>query len=390
MNRIPAHVEDAIRELVRSTSPVCAYVYDRAALRVRVSTLRAALPAGTALHYAVKANGHPALLSALASHVDGFEVSSGGELRLALAAGPGPSPIMFAGPAKTDADLAAAIQHGATVNVESTHELRRLSLLAVRARATAEVGLRVNLPDGVPRDAALRITGEPTQFGIDSAQLDEAIRLALRLPGIQLRGLHLHAMSNNLDAASHAAYIASCLAWAEQTARRTGFAPDHVNVGGGFGVDYDSGRIFDLSALSGIKVPDRTRLVVEPGRWIAAPAGWYAAQVLDIKQSHGRWFSVVRGGTHHFRLPASWGYSHPFSVLPVDEWPYPLPRPCIRDTTADVVGELCTPRDVLARDAPVERLRVGDVLVFSNTGAYGWEVAHRDFLAHPHPERVVL
>jgi diaminopimelate decarboxylase len=77
-------------------------------------------------------------------------------------------------------------------------------------------------------------------------------------------------------------------------------------------------------------------------------------------------------------------------VLPVEEWPYPFERPGVEDTTVDVAGELCNPRDVLARDAPVTRLRAGDVLVFANTGAYGWEVAHRDFLLHPYPKRIVL
>ena len=66
---------------------------------------------------------------------------------------------------------------------------------------------------------------------------------------------------------------------------------------------------------------------MEPGRILAADAGWYAAEVADLKQTQGRWFALVRGGTHHFRLPAAWGYSHPFTVLPVDEWPYAWPRP---------------------------------------------------------------
>jgi diaminopimelate decarboxylase len=112
--------------------------------------------------------------------------------------------------------------------------------------------------------------------------------------------------------------------------------------------------------------------------------------VLDLKQTHGRTFAVLRGGTHHFRLPAAWGYDHPFTILPVDDWADPWPRPEVRDTRVDAVGELCTPRDVLARDQPVDRLRVGDVLVFARTGAYGWDISHHDFLRHDPPEFVVL
>jgi diaminopimelate decarboxylase len=98
----------------------------------------------------------------------------------------------------------------------------------------------------------------------------------------------------------------------------------------------------------------------------------------------------VRGGTHHFRLPASWQHSHPFTVLPVERWSSRAPRPELRDAPVTVVGELCSPKDVLARDVVVPRVRAGDVLVFHCAGAYGWEISHHDFLSHPHPEHVFL
>ena len=83
--------------------------------------------------------------------------------------------------------------------------------------------------------------------------------------------------------------------------------------------------------LGRIAVPPGVRLVFELGRYLAADAGWYAAEVLDLKRNHGRWFAVLRGGTHHFRLPAAWGYSHPFTVVPVEGWPRPYDRPEVRD-----------------------------------------------------------
>jgi len=77
-------------------------------------------------------------------------------------------------------------------------------------------------------------------------------------------------------------------------------------------------------------------------------------------------------------------------VVPVDTWAQPYDRPEVRDVVVDAVGELCTPRDVLAREQPVERLRGGDLLVFSRTGAYGWDISHHEFLRHDPPEFVVL
>ena len=93
--------------------------------------------------------------------------------------------------------------------------------------------------------------------------------------------------------------------------------------------------------------------VARPARHVGAQS----AEVLDLKRTHGRTFAVLRGGTHHFRLPAAWGYSHPFTVLPVEEWPYPFARREVAEVAVDAVGELCTPRDVLTRVRHVDRLR---------------------------------
>ncbi|GIG56410.1 staphyloferrin B biosynthesis decarboxylase SbnH [Longispora fulva] len=355
--------------------PVCAYLYDPAVLAGRLEAVRVALPAGAGVFYAVKANSHPAFLAAAAAVADGLEVASGGELAKAVAAGA--RRVVFGGPAKTDAELRAAVAAGAHVNVESAWELARLDAFADRP---VDICLRVNRAAS-PLDGSHRMTGAPTAFGIDERQLADVVVAARRSRWLRLRGLHLHAVSNNLDAAAHAAYAADCLAYTDAVLP----GADVVNIGGGLGVDYTGDRSFDLDAFARLVPPD-PRLVVEIGRYAAAPAGRYAAEVLDLKRTHGQWFALLRGGTHHFRLPAAWGYDHPFTVHPVDEWPYDLPRPQVTDVAVTAAGELCTPRDVLCRARHVDRLRVGDVLVFDDTGAYGFEVSHHDFLSHPKPQ----
>lgn len=379
--------EQIVEAVMGARRPVCAYVYDTSALRARAHAVRAALPAGAELLYAVKANGHPGVVAALAAAVDGIEVASGGELDLAVRAGAGT--IVFSGPAKTDAELRAAIRADATIHVESGHELRRLALVASGRRVS--VALRVNRA-AAALSGTHQMTGAPTPFGIDEASLPEAVELAAALPEVDLVGFHLHAVSNNLDAAAHAAFVADALSWAVQQAESYGVALRYLNLGGGFGVDYTGDDQFDLEAFATAvpAAPPGVRLIFEPGRLLAADAGWYAAQVLDLKWTHGRWFAVLRGGTHHFRLPAAWRYSHPFAVLPLDEWPYPFERPEVRGVAVDAVGELCTPRDVLTRGQRVERLRVGDVLVFGRTGAYGWDISHHDFLRHQYPEMITV
>jgi diaminopimelate decarboxylase len=378
-----------VEALLAQPRPVCAYVYDTGVLRRTVAAVRAALPPGALLLYAVKANGHPDVVAALARHVDGLEVASGGELDLAVKAGA--SRVAFGGPAKTDAELSSAVATGTLVHVESLLELRRLAMVAGETRV--RVALRVNRA-GAGLAGSHRMTGVPTPFGIEEAALGDAVALARELPALRPVGFHVHAVSNNLDATAHAAYVGEALGWSVAAARRLGLPLEYVNVGGGFGVDYTGDQRFDLGALrtglAAAAAPPGVTLAFEPGRFLVASAGWYAAEVLDLKRTHGRWFAVLRGGTHHFRLPAAWGYSHPASVVPVEAWPYPFTRPEVRDAAVDVVGELCTPRDVLARDLSVDRLRVGDVMVFANAGGYGWDISHHDFLRHPYPTMVVI
>ncbi|MFI5494062.1 alanine racemase [Actinoplanes sp. NPDC051859] len=380
--RPPDRVVAALRDL---PSPVCAYVYDRQALRDRADAVRAALPFATLL-YAVKANGHPDVVRTLAAACDGVEVASGGELLLAQAAGA--RRIVFGGPAKTDAELAAALAAGAQVNIESGQELRRLDRLAREAGVVASACVRVNRATAaLPGSHAM--TGAPTPFGVEESQLGEV--LALPHDQVTVTGFHLHAVSNNLDGPAHARFLADALDWSVRAAARHGIHLRTVNAGGGFGVDYLSDATIDLAAVgAGVTVPAGVELIVEPGRLLAADAGWYAAEVVDLKQAHGRRFAVVRGGTHHFRLPAAWGYSHPSTVLSRAAWPYPWERPRWNDQTVDVAGELCTPRDILARDQPVTDLAIGDVLVFGRAGAYGWDISHHEFLRHPPPSFIVV
>jgi len=380
--RPPEQVEAAIRGQPR---PVCAYVYDTAALRSRAAAIRAALPPKTTILYAVKANSRSEVVETLARACDGLEVASGGELSLAVAAGA--QRIVFGGPAKTDAELAAAVAAGAQVNVESAHELRRLDRAARAAGVVAQVAVRVNRA-GPALTGSHAMTGTATPFGVDEAQLAGVLALAAGLSGVRVIGFHLHAVSNNLDAAAHAEFVADAVAFSA----RQGIDLRLVNVGGGLGVDYLSDETINLGELRARlrPPPDGVELIVEPGRILAADAGWYAAEVLDLKVTHGRTFAVLRGGTHHFRLPAAWGYSHPFTVLPVDDWPYDWPRASVVDTPVDAVGELCTPRDVLTRGQRVDRLRVGDLLVFGRTGAYGWDISHHDFLRHEPPAFIVV
>jgi diaminopimelate decarboxylase len=105
-----------------------------------------------------------------------------------------------------------------------------------------------------------------------------------------------------------------------------------------------------------------------------------------VKQIHGEAFAVVAGGTHHLRTPGAKGHDQPFAVIAVDDWA--PPRPGVRDEAVTIAGQLCTPKDVLARRVRVGRpraLRVGDLVAFGLAGAYAWNISHHGFLMHPPP-----
>jgi diaminopimelate decarboxylase len=384
---------ERVVELARKLEPdgVPAYVYDLTALDAHAAAIRAALPRGVQSYYAVKANPDAAVLRTLARDAEGFEVSSGGELAHTAAAAPG-RPLAFGGPGKTPAELAVALELAAApgggttrFHVESPHELALLDQAARAAGRRVDVLLRVNLP-GQDEQAALVMGGKPSPFGMDCELLR---RCAGSLtPAVRLRGLHAH-LASGVGADGLLAAAGRLVSFGRQWCAGHGVTEPEFNLGGGMAVDYTRpDGVFDWPGygrgLAGLARPGET-LRIEPGRAVTAYCGWYLTRVLDVKHSHGEAFAVVAGGTHHLRTPAAKGHDQPFAVLPVPEWPASWPRPGVTGQAVTIAGQLCTPKDVLARRVRVSRLRAGDLVAFGMAGAYAWNISHHGFLMHPPP-----
>lgn len=387
-------VADFLRRMQAGTgSPLCAYVTDLEALRRHAARILSSLPSSMQLFYAIKANSDLPLLQTLAPLVHGFEVSSGGELAWVREHFPD-IPVIFSGPGKTDAELAAAIeQHVECVHVESMHELQRLNAIAAVRGAMQDVLLRMNVAlNGIPV-TTLMMGGKPTPFGIPEPQLEACLALLRTCSAVRLRGFHFHLMSHQLDADAHLSLLSEYLQRVRAWCLQHDLEIDQINVGGGIGINYrDTKAQFDwnrfchgLRRLMDTSVLPGATLRFELGRYLSAPCGYYAMQIIDIKHSYGKIFVIGCGGTHHFRTPAAQGHSHPFHVVPVDDWPYPFARATVKEETINVVGQLCTPKDVLVSDALVKAVQCNDLLVFPYAGAYAWHISHHDFLRHPHP-----
>ncbi|MFG3384367.1 type III PLP-dependent enzyme [Streptomyces sp. NPDC047999] len=356
-----------------------AYVYDLGALAQHASSIRSALSGAPEIFYAAKANPDPAFLRTIAPYVDGFEVASGGELRHVLEAVPG-SRIAFGGPGKTDAELLDALAlRVERIHVESPHELRRLARLS-QSEGGADVMLRVNLA-GDRSGAALAMTGP---FGMDPALIEECRPILAASPWLRLHGIHAH-LASGLDAEAMLRQSEQILAWARPWLSSAGVESPEINLGGGMAVDYaHPDRLFDWQTygegIAKLARPGET-LRIEPGRSMAVYAGWYVTDVLDVKRAHGEAFAVLRGGTMQIRTPVTKGHDHPFTLLPGAS----PEGPVVEDAPVTYVGQLCTPKDVFARHIPTDRIAVGDIVAFSMSGAYAWNISHYDFLMHPHP-----
>ena len=384
---------ERVVELARKLGPdgVPAYVYDLAALDAHAAAIRAALPRGVQFYYAVKANPDAAVLRTLARHADGFEVSSGGELAHTAATAPG-RPLAFGGPGKAPAELAAALELAAApgggttrFHVESPHELALLDQAARAAGRRADVLLRVNLP-GQEEQAALVMGGKPSPFGMDCELLRRCA--GALTPAVRLRGLHAH-LASGVGADGLLAAAGRLVAFGRQWCAEHGVTDPEFNLGGGMAVDYTRPDVvFDWAGYGrGLAALDRPgeKLRIEPGRAVTAYCGWYLTRVLDVKHSHGEAFAVVAGGTHHLRTPAAKGHDQPFAVIGVEDWMPSWPRPGVTGQAVTIAGQLCTPKDVLARRVRVSRLRAGDLVAFGMAGAYAWNISHQGFLMHPPP-----
>lgn len=398
----PAHAPQVLfrsddQQLLVGGEPLCRlaarvgqtpfYAYDRGLLRARTAELRAALPAGIKLHYAMKANPMPALVGLMAGLVDGIDVASAGELKVALDAGADPLEVSFAGPGKREAELRQAVASQVLINIESMREVRLLAAVCAELGLPARVAVRVN-PDFELKGSGMKMGGGPKQFGVDVEQVPEVLAQIGRL-GLAFEGFHLFAGSQNLRADS---ICEAQLKSYELALRLADAAPAPVrflNLGGGFGIPYFPGeQRLDLPPIAdnlarlvqraATDLP-QVSLVIELGRYLVGEAGIYVTRIVDRKLSRGQVFLVTDGGLNH-HLSASGN----FGQVIRKNYPVTIGNRCgpgAREV-ASVVGPLCTPLDLLADRMELPVAQVGDLVVVFQSGAYGASASPQAFLGH--------
>lgn len=376
-----------VSELVEEAGQTPLFVYSRAHLDARMTHLRSVLPPRIGVNYAIKANPYPGVVAHMKPLVDGFDIASAGELKLALAAGIDPARISFAGPGKRDEELEAAIAAGVTLNCESEGEAARALAIASRLGKQARVAIRVN-PDFELKGSGMKMGGGAKPFGVDADRVPDLARHLIG-HGAQWRGLHIFTGSQTLSSDAIIEAQANVLKLAEELANKIAAPLPKLNMGGGFGIPYfPNDSALDVDAV-GAALHDmvdglppalqETELCLELGRYLVGEAGVYLCRVIDRKVSHGVTYLVTDGGLHH-QLAASGN----FGTVVRRNYPVAIASrfDAAPDDEVNVVGCLCTPLDRLADLAFLPRADVGDIVAVFCAGAYGASASPSAFLGH--------
>ncbi len=371
---LPAPVE-VLREIVRLHGTPT-YAYDLGLIRAQIARLKACLPPSVEILYSLKANASFGLCGFIASEGLGADVASAGELLTALKAGFPPRRILLSGPDKSPAvrELLASVPD-AIVSLDSVSELEMLAESGLPLRAL----LRLR-PDFC--SFAKCSAGPGSRFGLP---FEEISRCREHLGRARVVGFHVFSGSQVLDAAGVIHHLRGGLELSLRAADVLGIRPEVIDLGGGFGIRYgpddqelDLAAVgAELASLAARAAP--ARIVVELGRYIVAPAGWYLTTVIARQTHGGRPAVVVDGGSHQRGDLCGLGLrQRAFAPAVLDS----RAGVCV---PTDVLGCLSLPADVLAEARPLPPLSPGDVLAFPNAGAYTLLASPFAFHAHPAP-----
>ncbi|WP_223191385.1 type III PLP-dependent enzyme [Paracoccus thiocyanatus] len=376
-----------------------AYVYATDEIEARLAHLRAHLGRWFAVSFAVKSNPNPALLGWMRDRLDCLDISSGGELALAREAGWDAAKISFTGPAKRETELRAAIRAGlGELVVESLREARLADAVAAELGRVQPVLIRL-APARVPKGFGDQMAGRPSPFGVDVEDADEILPQIAALPNLRIIGLHIYSGTQCLKSQ------AICENWRifmqvfSDTCAALDLRPEKLIFGAGLGIPYHPGdNALDLAEIAAGIGPElgafaarfpATRLVLELGRYLVGPAGWFVTRVVSVKQSRGTRIAICDGGLNA-NLAASGNFgmvlrrNYVMHRVGGDE---SGTRP---QEKQDISGPLCTSIDKLGGGVLLPRLDEGDLLAIHGCGAYGPTASPLHFISHPMPAEVLV
>ena len=347
------------------------YYYDTNLLRHTLDTIRK--EAGKynkfCVHYAVKANANPKVLSIIRESGLGADCVSGGEIKAAIKAGFPANKIVYAGVGKTDAEINLGLDYDIfCFNVESVPELEVINELAAAKGKIARVAFRINPDVGAHTHANITTGLAENKFGISMKDMDHVIDRALEMNNINFVGLHFHIGSQILDMGDFTALCNRINELQEKLYDRQ-IIVEHINVGGGLGIDYahpnrqpvpDFASYFETYHKH-LKLRPQQTLHFELGRSVVGQCGSLITKVIYVKQGTNKQFAIVDGGMTDLIRPALYQAYHKIENITSDE----------ATETYDVVGPICESSDVFGKAIDLNKVKRGDLIALRSAGAYG-------------------
>ena len=346
------------------------YYYDLNVLRETLKEIRRHIDKNNyRLHYALKANVNPTILQEIKNAGFGADCVSGGEVQAAIDAGISPDKIVFAGVGKIDWEINLGLDHNIfCFNVESIPELEIINELAGKKNKTAQVALRIN-PNVNANTHRYITTGlNENKFGINMCDLDKVLDLIPALPNVKLIGIHFHIGSQITDMTSFQGLCVRINEIQEYLSNRH-IIPEHINVGGGFGINYEHPNHFPIPDFESYFNIFRNLLNMQPhqtlhfelGRSIVAQCGSLIARVLYVKDGTTKQFAILDAGFTDLIRPTLYQAYHRIENLSSDA----------EVKEYDVVGPVCESSDVFAKAFPLNETKRGDIIALRSAGAYG-------------------
>ena len=369
------HCEDVALTKIADEVGTPVYVYSRSDIERAYRAFDAALEGVPhEICYAVKANSTLGVLGVLVQLGAGADIVSVGELYRWLRAGGDPDGVVFSGVGKTEAEMKAALEAGiGCFNVESGEELLALDRVAIANNKRAKISIRVN-PDVDAQTHPYISTGlKQNKFGVSMTEARELFRTAVKAGGLQVAGVDFHIGSQLTKTTPFTDAIARLVALVDQLAK-DGLKLEHVDIGGGLGIDYGKGEHVPTPADYGVAVRTALqpltslgiKLLTEPGRVIVGQAGALITRVLYRKRNEAKHFTIVDAAMNDLMRPTLYNSFHPIKPVKQSE------RPPI---TTDVVGPICESSDFFARDRELPELDQGELLWIGAAGAYSAAMA---------------
>ena len=358
-----------IEKLERIETPF--YFYDTELLRQTLRAIHAEADKheGFCVHYAVKANANPKILRIIRDAGLGADCVSGGEIEASLKAGFPASKIVFAGVGKSDWEINIGLDNDIfCFNVESIPELEVINELAARKGKVARVAFRLNPNVGAHTHANITTGLAENKFGIAMRDMMSVIEEAAGMKNVKVVGLHFHIGSQILDMGDFEA-LCNRVNELQNELERHRIIMEHINVGGGLGVDYqhpnrlpipDFKAYFDTYAKK-LKLRPGQTLHFELGRAVVAQCGSLITRTLYIKQGATKQFAIVDAGFTDLIRPALYQAYHKIENITSEE----------PAQTYDVVGPICESTDVFAKQIDLNQCHRGDLLAIRSAGAYG-------------------